>query len=301
MKRSLTLIFLAPLLSLSLEIFHSGNAPPTIPKEKIGELPITWVEIGGKRGFFTPQSYFPMPIPTRDPFHRWLFNRVLYAYIERNRDFKLIFRIYFPSRFLSSSQKDYLPLAKRISTYLLYFYILGREKLGHSSLWAKDEVVNVWLCEEGEAGGEQIKNNLYFYEIGEERSEVEWLRETAHEWGHQTIPPIGPYREPEEWANGIIGERLLLSLLLQECPEQLLSLKSSLQQLLESKNRLPLSLFQEAGFPSSLMKDDSERGFWYLIGFVLSVYEKKGVEILKSAFQRLESTSPLAFYELLTG
>lgn len=35
-------------------------------------------------------------------------------------------------------------------------------------------------------------------------------REVAHEYGHAVLPPVGGFRQPEDWANGYLGERLFL-------------------------------------------------------------------------------------------
>src|SRR5439155_15042666 len=41
-----------------------------------------------------------------------------------------------------------------------------------------------------------------------------WVRELAHEYGHLTLPNTGPYREPEQWGNGYLGERLYMKWML---------------------------------------------------------------------------------------
>jgi hypothetical protein len=38
----------------------------------------------------------------------------------------------------------------------------------------------------------------------------------AHEYGHATLPPVGIFKAPEDWANGHLGERLYLKWLRDE-------------------------------------------------------------------------------------
>jgi hypothetical protein len=76
--------------------------------------------------------------------------------------------------------------------------------------FSEDGVVNVWLTEKGEPGGESLDQQIYLYNIGTPRSAAEWVRELAHEYGHQTLPPVGGYDQPEWGASGLLGEQLLL-------------------------------------------------------------------------------------------
>jgi hypothetical protein len=48
-----------------------------------------------------------------------------------------------------------------------------------------------------------------FFKMTEPRTESEWVRETAHEYGHVAIPPFGGFGPPlEPYANGLVGETL---------------------------------------------------------------------------------------------
>ncbi len=76
--------------------------------------------------------------------------------------------------------------------------------------------VQVWLSEQRGAGlspdtgGEQFKNQIYIYDVLRERLPMERAREVAHEYGHYALPGISGFHSPEEWANGILGERLYM-------------------------------------------------------------------------------------------
>jgi hypothetical protein len=78
------------------------------------------------------------------------------------------------------------------------------------------ETVDVWLAQAApssqgaDAGGEQYKNQIYIYNVLSDRQPVEWAREVAHEYGHYALPGVTGFVQPEEWANGVLGERLFL-------------------------------------------------------------------------------------------
>ncbi|MEO7453458.1 MAG: hypothetical protein ABIV13_01700 [Fimbriimonadales bacterium] len=88
--------------------------------------------------------------------------------------------------------------------------------------------VHVFLCDGGMAGGEQLfvksrsnrdnfanYNAIYLYHVESLKDPMEAVREVAHEYGHAILPGIGGFREPEEWANGSLGERLFIRFLLR--------------------------------------------------------------------------------------
>ena len=84
---------------------------------------------------------------------------------------------------------------------------------------AYERIIDVYLCEGGKSGGEQgifntasgkPTNCIYIYDISSLVEPVEMAREIAHEYGHAVLPGIKGFREPEEWANGYLGEKLFL-------------------------------------------------------------------------------------------
>lgn len=51
--------------------------------------------------------------------------------------------------------------------------------------------------------------DIVFYKTAQPRSEAEWLRELAHEYGHVALPPFNGFRPPlEPYGNGALGETL---------------------------------------------------------------------------------------------
>lgn len=280
----------------------ADEMPLKIPAQALSLYPLESLEIAKTRAVYTSRAFFPPDTLQLDPWHHWKFNRVLYGYVEEGDGYKLVFRLYFPSRYLSSQGNDYLPLAKKVMKYALSFYILGKKFLGRTSQWSKDDIVDIWLSEKGDAGGEQIGRDLYIYQIEKERSELELMREVAHEWGHHIIPPIGPYKEPEEWANGHIGERLLLNLFKEISYNQ--KEREEIGKFLETRNRFPLEIFHRAGYPSPLLKDEGQEGFWYIVGYVLEMSNEKGIEFIRRVFQGIgngKTISPSDLAKLLAS
>jgi len=286
------------LLLISLSLI-AEQFPREFPSQSPPDFPFETIEIAKTKALFTSKPFFPPNTIQIDPVYKARFNRLLYGYVEENDKYKLVFRFYFPSRFLSSSGNDYLTLAKKILAYSLYFYILGSKYLGKTSQWSKDGIVDIWLCEGGGAGGEQVGRNIYFYQIEKGREEVELIREVAHEWGHHIIPPIGPYEEPEEWANGYIGERLLLKLLLDNLPSSLAFLKEKLGTFLKERNEEVLRFYQQAGDSQELLRDKSNKGFLYIWGYILDISERRGVEYLREVFAMFRGGSGEELAKLL--
>ncbi len=51
--------------------------------------------------------------------------------------------------------------------------------------------------------------DILFWKSGMGRSDAEWVRELAHEYGHVALPPFDAFRPPlEPYANGLLGETL---------------------------------------------------------------------------------------------
>src|SRR5579862_1504014 len=105
-----------------------------------------------------------------------------------------------------------LPLARRVARLLLLFYGEAHTRLrfDHPSR----RTVDVWLMpspgsgQSADAAGEQLRDEIYLYDIFTDRRPIEWGREVAHEYGHYALPAIGGFTAPEEWGNGYLGERL---------------------------------------------------------------------------------------------
>ena len=133
------------------------------------------------------------------------------------------------SRFSVYSQErktkgDLAPMVGRM-LLRLWEHNFDAYKLDHSPTY-KFGVVDVYLCFGGKAGGEQMfdvdsqyklengssrpVNTIYIYDLASFKNPIEMAREVAHEYGHASLPAVGGFKIPEDWANGYLGERLFL-------------------------------------------------------------------------------------------
>lgn len=90
--------------------------------------------------------------------------------------------------------------------------------------------VDLYLCWGGTPGGEALLDHdpqvpktsndkvatMYIYDLPSFKDPVERAREVAHEYGHLVLPAVGGYSDPEDWANGVLGERLFLTQLARD-------------------------------------------------------------------------------------
>jgi hypothetical protein len=154
-----------------------------------------------------------------EPPQPWLFPWLSRGYVNvlNNGQMSLRFRVY------SQDRKGTGDPAESVSRMLTALWELNykRLKLDHSVRY-NGQIVDVFLCTYGLAGGEQrfdiaVENNqsrpvntIYIYDIASFTDPIEAAREVAHEYGHAALPAIGTYTEPEDWANGYLGEKLYL-------------------------------------------------------------------------------------------
>lgn len=111
-----------------------------------------------------------------------------------------------------------------IAQSLMRLWFFNYQKLGldHNRTY-KDGVIDVYLSWSSTepAGGEQafetdpdfrarLSNNIYIYGLERFPEKIELLREICHEYGHATLPPINGFDQPENFANGMLGEKLYM-------------------------------------------------------------------------------------------
>jgi hypothetical protein len=150
----------------------------------------------------------------------------------------------------------------------------------------------VWLCAGGHSGGEQWRSNLYLYDLDTPRSSIEWVREIVHEYSHLALPAIGGYSAPEYWANGYLGERLLVRWLMRapRGPAQVEAVWGDFSGAANFSRLLlapPLALYKKIGPNPSWLARKDEAGMRYLIGQALTFDDKWGSARLGLAFTRL--------------
>lgn len=241
-------------------------------------------------------------ISLSDPKHRWHFTVACYGYF-RNEHLnypELRFRVY-------AQQTEDLPTAQRVCRLLLRLQEVAWQKLRLQVNLQGERVLNVWLCRQGNSGGEQWRNNLYIYSVQEISHPLEWLREVAHEFSHALLPGITGYTAPEPWANGYTGERLFItwmeSLLRsgQLSPDDVCGASATDVRNFVQQRCLPLLYrWTTSGFPHSDFARTDVAGMSALIGMVLYIDSVYGSGILRSTFARLAEPQPTALWKAFT-
>lgn len=150
-----------------------------------------------------------------DPKYEWEFS----YYAEGLAGGQVKFRVYAQS----ATSRAFIVPATRL---LLRLWAESTARIGFDHPATYDGVVSVFLCDGGRPGAEQMfvrsrhprdrfarYNAIYLYHLEGLTDPLEAVREICHEYGHAVLPAIGGFREPEEWANGALGERLFMRFL----------------------------------------------------------------------------------------
>ncbi|MGO8673483.1 MAG: hypothetical protein ACLQVD_19245 [Capsulimonadaceae bacterium] len=155
-----------------------------------------------------------------------------------------------------------------------------------------DTPIDVWLCRSGAAGGEQWRNNIYFYDLDTKRSSIEWIREILHEYSHLAIPAVGGFTAPEYWANGYLGERLLIRWLQRSPADTALveKLWGDFRGEVNYDRRViqpDLDLYRRIGPNPDWQQRTTDEGMHYFMGQVLTIDDKYGDTVLGGVFSRI--------------
>ena len=266
-----------------LESLVSAGLPPHLQSEWLDALPVEATPLPYDLGtLIVPEAY--LPTHAEEPQHHWAFSKVAYVYAPSAGSSRLFCAVHYPS------EADGARAARIARLLALAHQTLtretGREAVNGSAPF------DVWLCTGGLSGGEQWRSNIYLYDIEAPRSSIEWLRETVHEYSHLALPPIGGYTAPEYWANGYLGERLLVRWF-ERAPDGPAHVEALWGDFSGAANfdRLliapPLALYKKVGPSPAWLARKDESGMRYLIGQVLTFDDKHGAARLGEAFKRL--------------
>ncbi|MEI7834373.1 MAG: hypothetical protein WCJ56_14395 [bacterium] len=213
------------LISQELPVTMSEFSPLVLPGNpavftyNINDPHLVPAQMGMRRSLITTT---PLPTSNRllkDPkyggsgkpeYARWTFPNIIYAYEfdGTDRTWKLRFRILWqdvPERTDIRANQ-----ARQVAQFMLRLSGLVKAESGLGPRFSEDGVVNIWLAEDGTMGAEEYGENVYVFQVAAARTELEWVRELMHEYGHQTLPTVGGYTVPEWAASGRLGERLFL-------------------------------------------------------------------------------------------
>lgn len=238
----------------------------------------------------------------RDPKHGWQFRVACFGYFrtEYQQHPELRFRVH-------AQQLEDLPTAQQVCRLLLRLQELAWHRLRLQVNLQGERVLDVWLCRQGNAGGEQWRNNLYIYSIQEIGEPIHWLREVAHEYSHALFPGITGYTSPEPWANGYLGERLLLSWVEPLAdngvltPEDLCGASVADVRRFVQQRCLPLrQMWVSEGFPKQQFSRTDATGMGALVGLVLYIDGVYGSPLLRATFARLEAPRPASLWKAFT-
>ncbi|MGI4789116.1 MAG: hypothetical protein ACRYFS_09725 [Janthinobacterium lividum] len=264
----------------ALEASVSAGLPPLIKIAWLPDLPIDVSLLPyGLGTLVVPKTY--LPTVTTEPQHGWGFGKVCYLYLPGAESAALLCAIHYPT------QSD-APLAARIARLLALAHQTLVQKTGHEA--ANGTVpFDVWLCAGGKSGGEQWRSNIYLYNLETPRSSIEWIREIVHEYSHLALPAIGGYDAPEYWANGYLGERLLVRWFqrLPNGPAEVEALWGDFSGAPNFDRLLiapPLALYKKTGPSPEWLARRDELGMRYLIGQALTYDDKYGADRLGEAF-----------------
>lgn len=197
--------------------------------------------------------------------------------------------------------------ARQVGRMLLLLWSLRHDRL-HDDHPLNEPTVNVWLTEgsapglSADTGGEQFRNQIYLFNVHLERSPIEWAREIAHEYGHYALPGISGFRAPEEWANGVLGERLFLKWLRDDVragripAAQLPLVSAALLDEFHARSIWPRirPILQEGLDPRMITRTNAD-GMDYYTGLALYIDTVYGTPALVDAMQNTQSASRLTF------
>jgi hypothetical protein len=270
-----------------LENQVAQGLPNPLDTTLLPDLPVDASQIDANLGtVVTLRAY--LPSTAVEPQHGATFSHVTYIYRTASTPdspYKILFCCV---HYTDAKDAD---LAQRTGQLLL----LARDTLVENlkrGPFNDDRPFDVWLCRSGQAGGEQWRDNIYFYDLDTPRSSIEWIREITHEYSHLALPAIGGYDKPEYWANGYIGERLIVRWLQRrkDGPQLVESLWGTFSGA-DNFDRLliapAIKLYATTGPSTQWIDRKDADGMRYFIGQILTIDDKYGGRVLGQAMSHL--------------
>jgi hypothetical protein len=268
-----------------IEDIASTALPNPIDPTLLPSLPVDAAAAPYRLGTVVTLQDF-LPSKAVEPQNGWTFSRVTYVYEPAGPDGMqpLFCRVHYDSL-------DRRSFAIRVGQLLL----LAHDTLvtrTHTAPENGDEPFDVWLCTGGQSGGEQFQSNIYFYDLDVQRSSIEWIREIVHEYGHLALPAIGGYSSPEYWANGYVGERLMVRWMARRAngPAMVEAVWGDFSGYVNFDRLLlkpAIALYTRVGVNPDWASRTDEAGMRYLIGELLTIDDTYGSRMIGSIFDRL--------------
>lgn len=271
-----------------IERIVSSGLPSTLPRTLLAGLPVDVSDIPGHLGVAVVVRPF-VPSTAREPQSDVPYPRICYIYRPSHADPQSTLQIFCRVHYTVDHDAD---LALRAGRLLLLGRHILMARTERPPAYNDDEPIDVWLCRSGPAGGEQWRNNLYFYDLSTPRSSIEWVREILHEYSHLALPAVGGFSAPEYWANGYLGERLLVRWL-QRAPDGPTLVESVWGDFSGAQNfdRILISpaiaLYARVGPSKTWESRTDAQGMEYFIGQMLTIDDKYGSAALGSIMSEL--------------
>jgi hypothetical protein len=264
-----------------IEQIVSSGLPVTMPRTLLAHLPVTLSDIPGQLGVAAVVMPY-IASTAHEPQHDVPYPRVCYIYRPSHSDPEATIQIFCRVHYTVTEDAD---LALRTGRLLLLGRHVLMTQIHRAPFNDDDEPIDVWLCRDGTPGGEEWRNNLYFYDLETQRSSIEWIREILHEYSHLALPAVGGYTAPEYWANGYLGERLLVRWI-QRTPDGPDLVQKVWGDFSGAQNfdRLlitpAVSLYAKVGPNKTWQARTDAKGMQYFIGQMLTVDDKYGAVTL---------------------
>jgi hypothetical protein len=185
---------------LSLYVNEIPLDPPKFAPKLFGDPPDKW------QFDWVASAYGPDPDAPKDP-------------KTGEQQANIRFRVFSQ---IKKRDNDYTVLVAQ-QAIRMWDILTSRYRIGHSQA-VNLGIIDYYLCFGGQAGGEYLRgedvdpktnramtvSTIYIYDVRSFSKPIEMAREVAHEYGHAVFPPVGGYTSPEYWANGYLGEKLMM-------------------------------------------------------------------------------------------
>ena len=289
-------------ITRQIEALVDQALPETITQDLLDALPVDCTtKKNGLGTLVIPKPY--LPTRSAEPEHGWIFTKVCYLYLPSGVQGSQL-RLFCIIHYTRPADAD---LAARAALLLSITHKTLVQRFARPAANG-DAPFHVWLCREGKTGGEQFRENLYFYDLDTPRSSIEWVREIVHEYAHLAVPAIGGYQSPEYWANGYLGERLLIRWLYRNSAARTM-VEREWGDFSGAPNFMRLlvdpacALYRKVGPNAHWLRRKDADGMRYFIGLVLIADDKYGAPAIGGAMAelpRFQEATPMDFVEALS-
>lgn len=257
-------------------------------------------------------------VPKLSPKYGWKFDLGTLVALDDGKAAQSRFRIF------AQSPSSHLVTGTRTARLLgrLYDFNMTVLRLDH---WPRfnDKQVDVYLCNEGAAGGEQMFGQdllppdsnevpakvsaIFIFDVDTLDDPLEAVRELAHEYGHATLPPVQVPKGREQWANGHLGERLYLTWLRGQFKKGTLKPTDAfgvqadgLERYYKAKVRPLIAQFLVTGPVVKQLSTKDDKGFEAYLALTLYAYHLLPAETFRRSLVLTRDDTPAGYLRAIT-